>query len=405
MYWDTYDAAGTPWPKHMDDSFKAANPNVTVEYRPVPYTSSQLEAYPKMYAMYAAGTLGDVFNFDPSQWEFYRAIGRGILLPVDDLIKSDKFDLTQFYTPFVDLQRWQGKMWGLPNWGWSGFDGIFYNTVALQDAGITLPDQNSPDWTMDTIYQHAVKLNKVGSGGAIDRYGINLTWGPIGVVTIARSFNGDLLSPDGKKAAIADPNTTKALQWMYNLAQKDKVVALPGGFQGAITDLFASGKVGMFHGGSVQVFGINQTIKDPKLCQLKAMLLPKRADGKRASQMRAGSWNILSKSQQPGWAWEFIKHITSHDGMLTMNTEGGEGAYTRPDIMNDKWFQDPNFQVFVENLLTSIQAIVPANFRGTEYEDAFTQTLSGLYLGKVNFDAGVKQVNDAVQRVLDEPTG
>ena len=90
--------------------------------------------------------------------------------------------------------------------------------------------------------------------------------------------------------------------------------------------------------------------------------------------------------------------------MLSFNTEGGEGALTRPDIMNDPYFtQNENFKVYLENLLTAIPAIVPANFRGFEYEDTFSQNFSELYLGKVEFDEGLKKTNEAVQRVLDKP--
>jgi ABC-type glycerol-3-phosphate transport system substrate-binding protein len=120
--------------------------------------------------------------------------------------------------------------------------------------------------------------------------------------------------------------------------------------------------------------------------------------------LRGGTWNINAKSPQPQSSWEFIKHITNRENMLRMNTEGGEGALTRPDIMNDPYFtQNENFQVYLENLLTALPAIVPANFRGFEYEDTFSQNHAELYLGKIGFDEGLKKMNDAVQRVLEKP--
>src|SRR5690606_38274146 len=135
----------------------------------------QQEAYPKMYAMYAAGTLGDVFAFDPSHWEFYRAVPQGLIKALDDYVTRDSYDLTQFYEPFIEMQKLNGKLWGLPSWGWSGHDGIVYNEVILQEAGITPPDHNSPEWTMDALYEMAVKLNKMGEGGRYERFGINLS--------------------------------------------------------------------------------------------------------------------------------------------------------------------------------------------------------------------------------------
>jgi len=107
-------------------------------------------------------------------------------------------------------------------------------------------------------------------------------------------------------------------------------------------------------------------------------------------------------SKNPDAAWKFIQTLTNHDGILTFNTIGGNGALTRPDIMNDPYFSLPAFQPYLENLIVAMPAIVPANGRGTEFETTVGQTWAEMYLGKVAFDAGTKNLNDAVQRVLSE---
>ena len=40
----------------------------------------------------------------------------------------------------------------------------------------------------------------------------------------------------------------------------------------------------------------------------------------------------------------------------------------RPDIMTDQYFQDPNFKVYLENFENTMLHVVPANFRGQEFE-------------------------------------
>lgn len=403
VYWDTFRGVGTPWPDKMIASFKEKNPNVTVELRPIPVPNSQQEAYPKMYSMYAAGTLGDIFAFDPSHWEFYRAIGRGILKPLDEYIAADKYDLTQFYTPFIDFQKWQGKTWGLPSWGWTGPDGMLLNEVHLKEAGIAVPDQES--WTMDQIAEMAKKLTKM-SGDRYDRYGINLNsaWSASGMTILARLYGGDILSADGKKLLLTSEPDMKALSWLYDRAVKDKTVSLPGGFQGSADDLFASGKVAMYHAGSVTSISVSKLIKDPNAVKLRALLLPKRPDGNHPATMRGGTWNTGSKAKHPDIGWQFIKHIDTKDAVLSFNTEGGNAAYTRPDVLDDKFFKDdPNFNVFIKNLSTTSPQIVPANFHGTEFEKTFSQTFADLYLGKTDLQSAVKGMSDAIQAVLDQP--
>ena len=57
-----------------------------------------------------------------------------------------------------------------------------------------------------------------------------------------------------KKATCTDPNTVKALKWTYDLCQKEKVVALPGGFEGGADSLFASGKLAVYQAGALAMF-------------------------------------------------------------------------------------------------------------------------------------------------------
>jgi multiple sugar transport system substrate-binding protein len=389
----------------MIDMYTKEYPNRKVTLRPIPIPGSQQEAYPKMYAMYAAGTLGDNIAFDPSHWEFYRAVPQGILRPLDDYVAQDKLDLTQWFQAFIDMQHYKGKMWGLPSWGWTGQDGLHFNEVALQEAGLAVPDQNSPDWTMDKIREYANKLMKK-SGSQVDRYGIDLAMGAAGVTIVARAWGADILSDDGKKMLLTDPKVEPALKWIYDICQTDKIDALPGSIpSGQDNALFSSGKIGILQGGSLSVTELDTAIKDPKVAKLKSVLFPKRPDGKRPNQLRGGTWNVNSKSQHPYEAWEFIKVLSSQQGILLFNTEGDNGALTRPDVLKDPFFtKNPNFQVFIENLNNAILAIVPANARGTEYETTFTQSFANIYLGKYDFNTAVQKTQDAVQAVLDKPS-
>jgi ABC-type glycerol-3-phosphate transport system substrate-binding protein len=389
----------------MTDTYHQQYPSRTVVLRPIPIPGGQQEAEPKMYAMYAAGTLGDNISFDPSHWEFYRAVPQGILYPVDSFVTQDKLDLTQWFKPFIDMQSYRGKMWGLPSWGWTGQDGLHFNEIALEEAGLPVPDQNSADWTMDKIRQYSDKLQKK-TGSQVDRYGVDLALGAAGVTIIARAWASDIISADGKKCLLTDSKVLPAIQWIYDLCQTDKVDALPGSIpSGQDNALFASGKIGWLQGGSLSVTELNGAIKDPKVTKLKTVLFPKRSDGKRPNQLRGGSWNINSKSKHPYEAWQFNNVLASENGTYTFNTEGDNGALTRPDVLKKPFFtKDPNFMVFLENLQNAQLAIVPFNALGAEYETTFSQSFANVYLGKYDFQTAVQKTQQAVQAVLDKPS-
>jgi ABC-type glycerol-3-phosphate transport system substrate-binding protein len=227
--------------------------------------------------------------------------------------------------------------------------------------------------------------------------------GAPGVTVMTRAFNGDSLSPDGKKSTLTDAAPKEGMKWVYDLAHKEKVIALPGKYEGSTMQLFVNGNLGVFQGGSLDVVNVNNLNKNG-LLKFKAQLFPKRKDGKRPSQLRGGTWNLLGPGNKyPDQAWEFVKHITNHDGMLTFNTMAGQGALTRPDIMTDQYFQDPNFKVYLENFDNAMLHVVPANYRGFEFEAAFTDKGTPWYKGEVGFEDGLKAWNDECQRVLDLP--
>jgi multiple sugar transport system substrate-binding protein len=399
--WETFRGftPATEWPKVMVETFQQKYPHIKVEARAIALDGgNQQSAYPKMLANAAAGTLGDVHAWDPSHWQLYQAIKRNIIRPIDQFVAREKYDLNQFYKVFIDYQRWEGKLWGLPSWGWTGQDGLLYNTELMQAAGVTFPAQNSPDWTMQRLYEIAVKVGRFieKTGG----FGIRFTLpGAAGVTVVCRAFNGDNLSPDGKRSTLLDPQPKEAMRWVWDLANKEKVVALPGAYQG---NPFLNGTLGIDQQGSLGVFNTNRDNKDGIL-KFKAQLFPKRRDGKRPSQLRGGTWNIYAQSKFPDHAWEFIKHITSREGTLLFNTIGGNGALVRPDIMDDPYFQDPNFKVYLENFENSMLHVVPHNFRGTEFEAAFGEKGTPWYKGETGFEDGLKLWNDELQRILDLP--
>ena len=45
------------------------------------------------------------------------------------------------------------------------------------------------------------------------------------------------------------------------------------------------------------MFNVRDAIKDPNVVKMKAILFPKRSDGKYPSQTRGGTWQVGSKSK------------------------------------------------------------------------------------------------------------
>ncbi len=397
LKWDTFRAPGTGWNEERIKTFTQLNPNVTIEFRPLTGASQQ-DNYGKMYAQFAAGDLGDIIAFDPSHFQFWRAINKNIIAPIDDLVNADKTDLKQWFDQFIGLQQYKGKMYGLPSWGWAGQDTMVINAVPFKAAGLTLPDPKGHETSMDTYAEWAHKLYQ--KGGV---FGMGMGYDESHLVVLTRAFNGDLIDAEGKKSLLAtDKNAQNALHWAYNLAVVDKVLPRPADMSDLAAAILAN-KVVMYWGGSLNVRFFVEGIKDKTKQEAAQGLFPTRKDGKFPSQIRGGTWNINKASKSPDVVYQFMKHITSKEGCLGFNLVAGQGALVRPDVIDELKKKEPVHDWFIPNLQNGIPANAPANSRGTEYTDACMNYATKMMDPNENvpFEKGLQDLHDNIQKVLD----
>ncbi|MFN8446223.1 MAG: extracellular solute-binding protein [Caldilineaceae bacterium] len=399
LKWDTFRGPGTGWNEERIDTFKQTHPNVNIEFRPLTGATQQ-DNYAKMYASFAAGDLADICAFDPSHFHFWRAINKQIIMPLDDLVASDNLDVKQWFEQFMVLQHYNGKLYGLPSWGWAGQDTFVINAVHFAEAGIDLPDPKGHDTPMTTYDEWARKLNNKDGG----RFGLATAFDEGHLVTLVRAFNGELINAEGTKSLLMDDkNAQDALRWMYKLAVEDQILPAPGDIENAPAAQ-VEGKISMRWGGSLDVRNFKRDIKDEAVAKAHQGLLPTDKNGKAPSQIRGGTWNILNGTQHPQESYEFLKHITSKEGCVGFNLVAGQGAFVRPDVVQELIQKDAVHEWFIPNLENGIPANAPANSRGKEYTDACVQWATILFDPKapVPFEKGLQDLHDNIQKVLDQ---
>jgi ABC-type glycerol-3-phosphate transport system substrate-binding protein len=397
LKWDTFRAPGTGWNEERIETFQEANPNVTVEFRPLT-GSTQQDNYGKMYAQHAAGDLGDICAFDPSHFHFWRAIDKQIIMPIDDLVAADDLDLSQWFERFMVLQSYQGKLYGLPSWGWAGYDSLVTNAIHFREAGIELPEPTAHDTAMDTIAEWARALYNEG-----ERFGLGVTYNEATQVVLPRIWGSDLINEEGTQCVILDDaKAQEAFRWLYTLAVEENILPAPG----AVENLAAAqleGRISMNWSGSLDVRNLKRDAKDPTVVEASQILFPTREDGRFPSQLRGGTWNILNGSAHPDVAFQFLKHITNTEGCFSFNLVAGQGAFVRPDVVDLLIQEDPVHEWFIPNLENGMPAHAPANSRGREYTDAVAQWGALLFDPNqpVAFEQGLQDLNDNIQAVLD----
>ena len=112
--------------------------------------------FTKLQTLIAGGTAGDVW------WCAYRNTPRfansKVIMQLDDLVKSDSFDLSPYYAAAVAASSYQGGLYALPFKLHPGPVVLYYDVQQVQDAGITVPDKQIPTW--DTLISMAKQLTQ-----------------------------------------------------------------------------------------------------------------------------------------------------------------------------------------------------------------------------------------------------
>ena len=83
------------WHISRIDLFEEQNPGLKLEIDELPGN----EMYPKIYAMSASGTVGDVVWTYLNNPPEHKA--KGVMIPLDDIVAAKDFDLSQFWGFFV----------------------------------------------------------------------------------------------------------------------------------------------------------------------------------------------------------------------------------------------------------------------------------------------------------------
>ncbi|MBP5738890.1 MAG: sugar ABC transporter substrate-binding protein, partial [Abditibacteriota bacterium] len=216
-----------------------------------------------------------------SEW-FIPLAAKHVLVPLNDLIEKDNFDIGDFYETALDSCTYDGTLYCLP----VALDayGIYYNKKMFDDAGVPYPDDT---WTYDDFVKACQKI-----GGDYDGDGRQDHWGaalwPWNTYLLA--FDGDVLTPDHSKCAVTSENGIAGFQFMVDLIHKYR--ACPTNEDSANFDkfrLFTSGKVAMTAGGCW--WGDTCTREAPTI-DFDVAPMPKGPRGTRATTLASDSFAV-----------------------------------------------------------------------------------------------------------------
>jgi multiple sugar transport system substrate-binding protein len=403
LNWWTWDDKQAAAYQVCAKDFEKANHGVTVKI-------SQYDVadyFTKLTAGFVAGNAPDAFQ-DSVQF-FPQYVDQHQLLPLDDFIKKDKFDLSRFSIGVDSWKYTDGKQYGLPlDWAATG---LYYNKDMLAKAGYTAQDVANLNWNPDnggTIGKMITHLTVDTKGRRGDQPGFDKnhikTYG-FGEMA-AKDFLGQttwssFLSTMGWRLGdkpnwptqlnYNDPRFVKTMDWIRSLVAKGYAPEI-GEFTSSVSDvdLLSSGKVAMETGGSWEAatfakipnikVGIGPTVLGP--------------DGKtRAVFSNSNGNTIWAGTKNPDLTWKWVSYMGSEACQSKASTTGtffpsipasmdasakalksqGVDLSVFTDMLNNKeLYPSPDFRNGAA-LQDAVEPLFEAYFAGQKNDGVFAQ--------------------------------
>lgn len=198
----------------------------------------------KVDTMMAGGMAPDLFVLNGEYLASYASIGA--VADLDARIRADRsIDLADYYPAALEASTWNGRFYSLP---WVMMPIVLYYNRDLFDAA----RQPYPDATWDwaRFLAAARALTHRDPAGRASQWGfVQYTWPPYFMWLWQNG--ADLLAAGGRRPALGTPAAVEALEFLQRLVVTEGASPSPASItQLGVNELFKSGRVAMFYGGS-----------------------------------------------------------------------------------------------------------------------------------------------------------
>lgn len=366
------------------------------------------DLYVGQETLMAGGTIGDVHYAHQSNIKFQQYAVQAAAVALDPLIGKDRaFKLSDWPQRAQDAMKVvDGKVFGLPVRGQVAWQFLYYNRDMLRTAGIPEP---TPDWTLDTLLQHARRLQKPGT----DFYPVGNSWGGFEVtVAHVRRFNGEFFDPPnggGRKCTLDSAACVQAFRFFHDNRRAGLFAPRQYGW-----NEFGEGRMAMYFG---RLAGERATAKQRagNNFQWTFQIVPKGPTGRRGGFLSIDMQQVNSQSKNRDAAWELLKWVTNKESgiNLALQPEGSltpgfrKDVYCADELVNDARFPKDAMKVNCENIEQPEGYTYPHNFRLTQ-PGAIQEALNRYVL---EFDelkqeptpSVLRQMVTDVQAILDLP--
>ncbi len=342
----------------------------------------------KIKVAIASGEGPDITDSFSSAVASYAA--QGIMVPLDDYIKRDGYDMSQFVPVTLDICKYQGVQYALPiN---INLMMLFCNTDMFEKAGLELPKTDAE------LLNAAIKLTEVNEDGTLKTLGFpDFPW-VYYLSTFAYAFGANYTNEDSTKETIDTEGFRRALEIMVEYRKQfgvDNVIRFQSG--GAYldgSDPFVNGTQAMRVDGPWM--GANLKMLESKV-NYKAIPVPYltgHEDQAGRAVASSSMFYIPSTAKNPDGAWEFMKFICGPEGAYDFLIPGGDLPANIQLLGNEDFKKRADFDAFSEMAKSPNLTFLPVFDNFNEYSKLIEDEAELVVNGKKTIDEAIKTIQD-----------
>ena len=281
--------------------FEAQNPGVKVNYI---FTPDDYDT--KLLTMIAGGAAPDLFYL--REGKISQFAKDGVCLDLDPWIKKYPEIAADFVEGLLRYGSYAGKQYAIPK-DWQPIL-MYINADIFKAAGVAIP---TSAWTMDDYLAIAKKLTKVDAKGKTVQWGAAVENYRADWMVFARNYGGEWFK--NGKSNWSDPAVIKGMEVLCKVIA-DKSAPSPATLSGmgqSQTQLFETGKVGMFPTGRWAVPTYTETCKD---FNWTAVEMPKGSI--RSNPIITAALTASAATKNPELTIALLRHILSDESLATV---------------------------------------------------------------------------------------
>lgn len=313
----------------LAEDFSSRHPSLTVDWQPFPLTydpDSPSEGQ-QIEQLHSADLLFDVMLFLFPYFTSRLFVGDAAvdLLP---FLRSDKYDLTDYWPGAIEAMQWERKLYGLHTEVRPTL--LHCNDALFAQAGLGVP---TTAWTWPQFREAVGQLTDRQRPEPV--YGFGLDVQVFSTLPWVWGNGGAMLSADRSESLVAQPEAQEALRWLSGLTRSQAVTLWEADFSRAndidVVELFLEGRVAMGYGLWVYQSAFTQLLGRQLQFNL-AVAEPPRGPRRSASLLGPliGASHLSQSARVPDDAWRFLSWWTSEETQRRFQAANQNGFVAPP---------------------------------------------------------------------------